>query len=103
MSHETPPYALGFCYKHGEGVPKDNVRAAIWYRKAAEQGFAIAQQNLGVDYYNGQGVPQNDIEAYKWFSLAAAQGDETTAKSRDLLTCITVIRLRAIEVVRTCS
>ena len=29
-----------------------------WYRKAAEQGNAKAQSNLGLMYANGQGVPQ---------------------------------------------
>jgi TPR repeat protein len=30
-----------------------------WYRKAAEQGHASAQFDLGVMYANGQGIPQN--------------------------------------------
>jgi hypothetical protein len=43
-------------------------------RKAAEQGNAVAQNNLGVSYYNGEGIPQNYQEAVKWFRLSAAQG-----------------------------
>ena len=30
--------------------------AAVWFRKAAEQGHAKAQSNLGVMYSEGQGV-----------------------------------------------
>ncbi len=45
-----------------------------WYRKAAEQGNAIAQFNLGVMYFHGQGVPQNYQEAMKWYRKAAEQG-----------------------------
>ena len=45
-----------------------------WYRLAAEQGYDIAQYNLGVMYENGQGVPQDYKEAVKWYRLAAEQG-----------------------------
>jgi TPR repeat protein len=46
-----------------------------WFRKAAEQGHAMAQFNLGVMYANGEGVPKDDAEAVKWFRKAAEQGD----------------------------
>ena len=46
-----------------------------WYRKAAEQGNAAAQFNLGVLYANGKGVPQSYEEAAKWWRKAAEQGD----------------------------
>ena len=62
-------------YYHGEGVPKDYVEAAKWYRKAAEQELAIAQFNLGWIYENGEGVPKDMAEATKWYRKAAEQGD----------------------------
>jgi len=34
-----------------------------WYRKAAEQGLAEAQYNLGVPYYNGQGASKDYVES----------------------------------------
>ena len=43
--------------------------------KAADQGDAKAQVDLGVMYANGDGVPENDAEAVKWFRKAADQGD----------------------------
>lgn len=49
--------------------------AVTWYRKAAEQGHADAQNSLGVRYDNGQGVTQSHTEAVKWFRKAAEQGD----------------------------
>jgi uncharacterized protein len=55
------------------GVPQDYSEAAEWYRKAAEQGVAAAQHNLGVMYDNGQGVVQDDAEAVMWYRKAAAQ------------------------------
>jgi TPR repeat protein len=65
---------LGVMYRNGLGTPEDNVEAALWYRLAAEQGYADAQVNLGVMYSNGQGVPEDDVEAVKWYRLAAEQG-----------------------------
>ena len=43
-------YQLGNMYGSGQGVSKDYVEAAKWYRKAAEQGVAKAQLGLGVMY-----------------------------------------------------
>ena len=43
-------YNLGLMYANGEGVPEDDAEAVHWYRKAAEQGDANAQNNLGVMY-----------------------------------------------------
>ena len=48
----------------------DYVEVVKWWRKAAEQGHAEAQNNLGWMYSLGKGVPQDDIEAEKWYSLA---------------------------------
>ena len=47
-----------------------------WYRLAADQGYALAQFNLGWMYRNGKGVEQSDEEAVKWYRLAADQGDD---------------------------
>ena len=54
----------------------------FWYQKAAEQGKAIAQFNLGTMYLLGQGVPKDDQQAVFWFRKAAEQGD---AVSQSLL------------------
>ena len=43
-------------------------------RALAEQGDAVAQNNLGVRYDNGRGVPEDDVEAVRWYRLAAEQG-----------------------------
>ena len=49
--------------------------AVKWWRKAAEQGNAYAQYNLGNCYYHGQGVPQDYAEAVKWYRKAVEQGN----------------------------
>lgn len=69
-SSETQ-FDIGEMYETGKGVPQDYAQAAIWYRKAAEQGNPSAELNLGFLYANGQGVPQDTAEAYFWFDLAA--------------------------------
>ena len=61
-------------YDSGVGVTKDNRQAALWYRKAAEQGLPPAQYNLAVSYAYGKGVPTDAVQAYAWMNLAAAQG-----------------------------
>tara|TARA_R110002153_G_scaffold139279_1_gene289902 strand:- start:59 stop:661 length:603 start_codon:yes stop_codon:yes gene_type:complete len=50
------------------------------WRPLAEQGYALAQANLGNMYDNGYGVPQDYAEAVRWYRLAAEQGN-TDAQS----------------------
>ena len=52
----------------------DYTKAFNLYKKAAEQEYAEAQNQLGVMYSSGQGVPQDKTEAVKWFRKAAEQG-----------------------------
>ena len=55
--------------------------AVKWFQKAAEQGYAEAQNNLGVCYMNGIGVSKNNDEAVKWFRQAARQGHAYARKT----------------------
>ncbi|MDG1302395.1 MAG: tetratricopeptide repeat protein, partial [Opitutae bacterium] len=70
---------------HGNGIPEDDAEAVRWYRKAAEQGNAQAQYNLGRMYANGNGVPEDNVMAYLWWNLAAAQGIESAKKNKGIL------------------
>jgi uncharacterized protein len=57
-------------------LPQDNAQTAIWFRKAADQGYADAQFGLGVMYAEGaEGVPQDYAQAAVWLHKAADQGD----------------------------
>ena len=56
------------------------MQAVSWFRKAAEQGDADAQTNLGISYAEGEGVPKDQAEAALWYRKAADQGD-TVAQS----------------------
>jgi len=61
-------------YENGQGVKQDHAEAVRWYRKAAEQGQADAQCNLGDMYAMGQGVKQDHAEAVQWYRKASEQG-----------------------------
>lgn len=52
------------------------------YRLAVNQGYALAQNNLGVMYAKGQGVPQDYVQASMWFNLSMALGNQTAATYR---------------------
>jgi TPR repeat protein/sugar phosphate isomerase/epimerase len=57
------------------GFPHDDTQAVRWYRKAAEQGDAAAQNGLGFMYENGRGgLTKSDVEAVRWYRKAAEQG-----------------------------
>ena len=60
---------LGVWYEKGQNY----YEAVKWFRKAAEQGHADAQNNLGECYFYGHGVNENYNEAVKWFRKAAEQ------------------------------
>ena len=63
-------------------MPQDYAEAARWYRRAAEQGDAQAQYNLGLAYARGEGVTQNPVEAHMWFNLAAARFPANDTRNR---------------------
>ncbi len=60
-------------HRKGLGVARDPLKAAEWYRRAAELDFAPAQANLASMYLSGEGVPRQYVEAVKWFERAAHQ------------------------------
>jgi len=70
---------LGDCYYNGQGVEQDYQQAAIWYRKAAEQGYAWAQFNLATCYLDGQGVNSDWQKAAEWYEEAKVQGKDDEA------------------------
>ncbi len=72
-------------YGKGLGVPQDHAVAVQWYRKAAEQGVAKAEFNLGLMYDNGLGVKQDYAKGAKWYRKAASRyppGEDRDKRSR---------------------
>jgi TPR repeat protein len=73
-------------YRKEEGVQQDYETAVKWWRRAAEQGYADAQFNLGAMYDFGTGVLKDYVYAHMWYNIAAISGKSMKAsKSRDLL------------------
>jgi len=74
-------FVLGWCYQEERGVKRDLAGAAQWYTKAANQGFAGAENNLGFLYETGGGVPANVAAALGWYRRAAEHGIPDAALS----------------------
>ena len=72
-------FDLGQCYASSHGVPQDQSEAARWFRKAAEQGFVVAQERFANVLLYGYGVTQSTPEALAWFQKAAEHGDVESA------------------------
>jgi TPR repeat protein len=53
---------------------KDYTLAFNWFRKLADQGYAPAQNFIGLLYERGLGVPQDYAKAAIWYRKAADQG-----------------------------
>jgi TPR repeat protein len=70
--------AIGILYAQGnkQGIPQDEIQAAHWFTKAAEDGSVAAQYKLGLLYWGGHGVPRDANKAYFWAVLARAGGQE---------------------------
>lgn len=74
---------LGVMYYTGEAISKgpsgqmlnnDPELAAGWFFRAAEQGYADAQFNLGLMHANGESVEKDMLKAAELFKKAADQG-----------------------------
>jgi TPR repeat protein len=71
---------VGMAYKYGIGTEQNHAVSLAWFRKAADQGDADAQFNLGRIYGKATGTyatmraaPQDDVEAVKWYRRSAEQ------------------------------
>jgi TPR repeat protein len=77
---------IGNIYHLGLSVERNILEAIKWYIKAAENGNAVAANNLAGIYLSGdEGVAVNQAEADKWFEIARKQGFLHTPVSNDYL------------------
>lgn len=71
-------YNLGSFYgnkeRKGKGKARDDKNAVLWYTRAADQGLAKAQFDLGRMYVSGKGVTRDVELGISWQVKAAAQG-----------------------------
>lgn len=57
----------------GEGVTQNIYEAVTWYREAANQGLAEAQNKIGYCYEKALGVQKDDTLSAAWYRKAAEQ------------------------------
>jgi TPR repeat protein len=67
--------ALASCYDLGMHVKPDGKESIRWITKAANQGYAPAEYELGRIYLYGRGIPIDYAQALLWERKAAEQGD----------------------------
>ncbi|MDR0882852.1 MAG: sel1 repeat family protein [Candidatus Adiutrix sp.] len=73
---------LGFLFfKGSKETSQDNVQAALWFQKAAEQGHARAQFQLADMYFKALGVTKDEGKAVEWI-LKAAESGHAVAQSK---------------------
>lgn len=66
-------------------VEQNYSKAFEWFTKAAEQGYADAQNSLGLMHKKGLAVPQNDYEAFEWFTKADEQNHADAQNNMGLI------------------
>lgn len=66
---------VGELYANGLGVPRDDKKAAEWYRLAAARGNADAMFALAMFRLEGRDGPRNREKSAKWLAAAAKLGD----------------------------
>jgi TPR repeat protein len=78
-THSELQFRLGEAYFNEWGVPRDPEKAAIWFSKAADSGYAEAQFYFGwicagMVGSDGSGVPKDNVQATFWWRKGAEQG-----------------------------
>lgn len=63
---------LGIAYSEGKGIKPDQRKAVYWFRRSAEQGYAIGACNLALHYRMGWGVAGNVTLMWKYVFAAHA-------------------------------
>lgn len=74
-------YLLGKGPMDGRGIPRDNTMMLYWTKLAVQQGYPVAQNNLGAIYMEGTGVKLDYRKAQHYFNLAAKQGYLTAQRN----------------------
>ena len=75
-------------FAKGEGVEKSTAEEVKWFLRAADQGYAVAQHNMGLRFANGWGGVEKDyVRGYVYLNLAARNWSQApeAANDRDAL------------------
>lgn len=78
-------WIVGALYEEGKGVRQDYAKAAEYYKKGCDLGYAVPCEGLGELYMKGKGVPRNRSSAKRLFGKACDLGEqEACNKYREL-------------------
>lgn len=66
--------ALGTIYAEGQGVPRDDRMALLFFQQAADRGNGAAWFNIGMFHELGRGVPTDVNAAFRFYLKAAERG-----------------------------
>lgn len=73
--HVIGVFNLANKFYYGDiGIDQDYTRARLWFRFAADYGYAEAQFSLGQMESEGEGLPRDYVRAVQWYRKAAVQG-----------------------------
>lgn len=67
---------VGVLYEGGKGVRQDYTKAAEYYKKGCDLGYAMPCEELGRLYMQGKGVPRNRSSAKRLFGKACDLGEQ---------------------------
>ena len=82
---QTSCWFVGELYEEGKGVRQDYAKAAEYYKKGCDLGYAMPCEALGSLYMKGKGVPRNRSSAKRLFGKACDFGSqEACNKYREL-------------------
>ncbi|MBT3044693.1 MAG: sel1 repeat family protein [Candidatus Thiodiazotropha sp. (ex Codakia orbicularis)] len=62
-------------YAYGKGVKQNTTEAIRWYKKASDNGLALAAIQLGNTYNFGYFTEKNEKQTFHWYLTAAKLGD----------------------------
>jgi hypothetical protein len=69
-------FNMGWLYRNGQGVARDDMRARELWEQAGSKGHAEAQMALGMLYADSRPPGPDPGQAIRWFQAAAGQGIE---------------------------
>jgi TPR repeat protein len=73
LDHIPAMVELGIALFNGDGIAKDEARAANLFKQAALRGNPVAQNRYARVLSAGRGTTQNSVDACLWHSLARVQ------------------------------
>ncbi|MFZ5720956.1 MAG: caspase family protein [Pseudomonadota bacterium] len=86
---------VGRIYAEGFDLEPNHAQAAVWYQKAADQGYAPAMIDLGQLYERGLGVPKDPVKAVNLYRRATGLPPNDFAAAATVAGSDEVARLNA--------